>query len=240
MLNSCIFALQNFRMPSPLLHKIIKTNLFVVVVLCIWTLSSCKKDIINEDTGLRLTFSQDTVFFDTVFTSIGSVTKYLTVHNPSNQKIRISSIRLAGGPASAYQINVDGDATYDAKDVELEPKDSMYIFIRANIDPTNINSPFVVSDSIVFLTNGNWQKVDLVAWGQNANYILADTYIPGYPKFKIVAHENESVTWTAEKPYVIYGYAVVDSTAMLMITRGAHIYFHNNGGLWMSLSSIQT
>jgi len=215
------------------LKNISKTSLFLFIIGITWFLSSCKKDFIDEDNRIKLQFSEDTVFFDTVFTSIGSVTRYLTVRNPSDSKIKISSIGLAGGSNSAYRINIDGEAVMEAKDIEVMPKDSLYIFIRTTIDPTNVNSPFVVSDSIMFLTNGNLQKVELVAWGQNANYILADTYIQGFPRFKIVAHEGESVTWTGEKPYVIYGYAVVDSTAMLTITRGASIHFHNNSGLWV-------
>lgn len=195
--------------------------------------SSCEKDPVSDDPSIKLSFSQDTVFFDTVFTSIGSVTRYLTVHNTSKERIRISSVRLAGGTSSPYQLNIDGTASSEVSNIEIEPEDSLYIFVRTTIDPTDINSPFVVSDSILFITNGNMQKVNLVAWGQNAHYILADTYIPGYPKFKIIAHEYETVTWTGERPYVIYGYAVVDSNAMLYMARGTRVYFHNNSGLWV-------
>jgi hypothetical protein len=91
----------------------------------------------------------------------------------------------------------------------------------------------VVSDSVIFETNGNIQDVNLVAWGQNANYILADTYIPGFPKFKIIAHEFEEVTWNSDRPYVIYGFAVVDSNGALRIERGTQVHFHNNSGLWI-------
>jgi hypothetical protein len=228
-----IFALHCSRMPISSPHTIKNTLLATLLIMIVWGMSSCKKDIIDEDPGIQLSFSQDTVFFDTVFTSIGSVTKYLTVRNTSNSRVRISSINLAGGSSSFYQLNIDGEAANEATDLEIAANDSLFIFIRTTIDPTDVNSPFVVSDSILFLTNGNQQKVQLVAWGQNAHYILADTYIPGFPKFKIVAGENETVTWTGHKPYVIYGYAVVDSTGMLEITKGANIHFHNNGGLWV-------
>ena len=75
--------------------------------------ASCQKDAIDNDPGIKLEFSQDTVFFDTVFTSIGTVTKYVTVHNTSSEKVRISSIRLAGGtPSSASVISrLRGEAT---------------------------------------------------------------------------------------------------------------------------------
>ena len=196
-------------------------------------LFACQKDPINTDPDTRLAFSQDTVFFDTIFTSLGSTTQSFTVHNKGKQKVKISSIYLAGGPASFYRMNVDGQAAYELHDVEIESEDSLYIFCRVTIDPTDERNPFVINDSIVFETNGNIQDVNLVAWGQNAHYILADSYIPGFPKYKIIAHENETTKWTADRPYVVYGFAVVDSTGLLEIERGTRIYFHNNSGLWI-------
>jgi hypothetical protein len=194
---------------------------------------ACQKESYNDDPDVILDFSLDTVFFDTVFASLGSVTQSFTVHNHSKEKIKISSIRLAGGSSSYYRMNADGQAAFEITDVEIGGNDSMYVFCRVTIDPTDERSPFVVSDSIIFETNGNIQDVDLVAWGQNANYILADTYIQGYPKFKIIAHENETTRWTADRPYVVYGFAVVDSTGMLVIERGTKVHFHQNSGLWV-------
>jgi len=213
------------------LHRL--NYLLLLAFVCFALLFSCQKDPVDPGPGFRLTFSQDTVFFDTVFTSLGSTTQSFTVHNTSNQRININSIRLAGGQASFYRINVDGIPGFEVRDMEIAAKDSLYIFLRVTIDPDDQNSPFIVKDSIVFDIGGKFQDVKLVSWGQNANYILADTYIPGFPKFKIVANEFETVTWTAEKPYVIYGYAVVDSNGLLQIERGTNIHFHNNSGLWI-------
>jgi hypothetical protein len=196
-------------------------------------LFACQKEQIDQDPDTKLEFSQDTVFFDTVFTSLGSATQSFTIHNKGKQKVRVSSIRLAGGESSFYRMNVDGLAAYEVFDIDIEAEDSLYIFCRVTIDPADERNPYVVTDSIVFETNGNLQNVKLVAWGQDANYILADTYIPGYPDFKIIAHENETTTWKAGKPYVVYGFAVVDSTGTLEIERGTRVYFHNNSGLWI-------
>jgi len=205
----------------------------LVSLVAMFSLYSCQKDQIDTDPDSKLEFSQDTLFFDTVFTSLGSITQSFTIHNPGQHKLRISSIRLAGGASSFYRMNIDGVAAFEVNDVEIEGEDSLYVFCRVTIDPTDERNPFVVSDSIIFETNSNVQAVNLVAWGQNANYILADTYIPGFPKFRILAHENETVRWTSDRPYVIYGYAVVDSTGRLEISRGARIYFHDNSGLWV-------
>ncbi len=216
----------HWKTPGPFKWLIYLIPLFFLVY-------SCKKDLINTNSSVRLSFSTDTVYFDTVFTSIGSTTYYLTVHNNEKQKVKLSSIRLAGGNASFYRLNIDGEATLNATDVEIGASDSLYILIRVTIDPNNQNNPFVVADSILFDLNGNEQKVQLVSWGQNAHYILADTYVPGYPKYKIIAHENEVTHWTADKPYVIYGFAVVDSTGRLEIDRGVSVHFHDKSGLWV-------
>ncbi len=208
--------------------KIALPLLYLFIVL----LSSCNKDIINTDPSVKLEFSTDTVAFDTVFTTIGSATRQLHVYNNTNGKIVISKIEISGGESSVFRMNVDGTPGISVKDVEIDANDSIFIFIRATIDPNNENNPFIVKDSIMFSVNGNVQFVNLEAWGQNANYIVADTYTPGFPEYKIVADSLETVHWTNEKPYVIYGYAVINSYGTLIIDPGTKIYFHANSGLW--------
>ncbi len=194
---------------------------------------SCRKDEIIKDSTATLRFSTDTVMFDTVFTTIGSATKQLKVFNPYNKIIKISNIRLGGGAQSNFKINVNGIPSSNVSDMEINPKDSMFIFVRVTVDPNNQNTPFIITDSLTFETNGNIQKVKLVAMGQNAYFIIADTYAKGLPNYKIVAHENEKVTWKTDKPYVIYGYAVIDSTGSLTIPAGARIYLHPGAGIWV-------
>lgn len=209
-------------------------QIFFFILLFALIISSCKKDhIINIDKNIQLEFSTDSIVFDTVFTTIGSITKQLKIYNPINQKIRINSIKLMGSELSRYRINIDGVSALEVNNIELDARDSLYLFIKVLINPNDENSPFVVSDQIQFTINGNSQNVELVAWGQNANYIIADQFIEGLPPFKIIAAENTSTTWIANKPYLVYGYAVVDSGAFLVIEEGSQIHFHNNSGLWI-------
>ncbi len=206
---------------------------FLISLFVLLVVSSCKKDdSFNTDPSVQLRFSSDTLIFDTVFSTIGSVTQALRVHNPGDQKIKISNIYLASGSNSRYSINVDGFSGTSFDDVEIEGNDSIYVFVRVTIDP-QANSPFIVTDSIFFETNGNEQDVDLVAWGQNARYILWDTDRPNLPKYKIVAGEGVDTTWTNALPIVVYGYAVVDSTGSLTINAGTHVHFHKGSGLWI-------
>jgi hypothetical protein len=213
---------------------------FLILLLLVFAATwSCRKDVnVSDDPSITLDFSNDSIIFDTVFTTIGSTTQTLMVYNNSDKRVKISNIMLAGGNQSAYRINVDGQAGSSFSDIEINAKDSLYIFTRVTIDPNNINSPFVVEDSLFFLTNGNEQKVKLIAWGQNANYILADTYTPGFPPYKVVADSLETVRWTSERPYVIYGYAVIDSYGELIIEEGTQVLFHENSGLWAYVDGV--
>lgn len=205
--------------------------IFIIGIAICFT--SCKDPkYFSDDQSLKIVFSSDTITFDTVFTSLGSSTRHLMVYNNNDENLKISSIRLGNGNMSQFSINVDGVAGYDFSDVEIYAKDSIFIFIRVTVNPNDQNTPFFVEDKLVFETNDNKQVVSLTAYGQNAIYIVADQQINGFPKFKKVADSLQEVHWTSEKPYVIYGHALIDSYGTLVIEQGTQIHFHNGSGLW--------
>ena len=115
-------------------------------------------------------------------------------------------------------------------EVEVPAHDSLFIFVKVTVDPQNSNSPMVIDDSIVFTTNGQVQDVNLTAWGQDAHYIVANKVLGGSLRYKIVAGEGEDITWVNDKPYLVYGWAVIDSTGNLNIDPGVRIHFYN--GKW--------
>jgi hypothetical protein len=180
----------------------------------------------------KLKFSNDTVMFDTVFTSVGTIVKTLKIYNPYNQKLKINEIKLATGSASPFNLNIDGVKTKLATNIEIDAKDSLFIFVNATINPNDNNSPFVISDSLIFNVNGNVQDVDIVAWGQNAYYIRPSLFL-GSLKVAIVAATGTDTVWNNTKPIVVYGYAAIDSAASLTIKKGTKIHFHRGGGLWV-------
>lgn len=211
------------------MHKYIG---FIILAIFIG-FTSCRKPIhFSDDESLKVSFSTDTVTFDTVFTTIGSSTRQLMVFNNNNENLKITSIRLEGGNQSQFSINVDGQSGYNFSDLEIYSKDSIYIFVRVTVNPNDLNSPFFVEDKLVFETNNNIQSVSLTAYGQNANYIIADKEIKGFPKFKIIADSLQEVRWTAERPYVVYGYALINSYGTLVIEPGTQVHFHDGSGLW--------
>lgn len=209
-----------------MMNKILTIALVAISVVFIGITGCQKEDVFDTSPDLKLKFSTDTVMFDTVFSTVGSVTRDLRVYNPSKKAVKISSIDIAGGEASNFEINVDGVSGTSFDDVEIQGKDSLYIFIRVTVDPNDQNQPFVCQDSIVFRTNTNEQDVDLVAWGQNA-YFHKNTLLRG-PHI-----------WKDDKPHVIYGYVIVDDTlnSSLTVQAGASIYLHNDAVLAVDSSA---
>lgn len=212
-----------------------KTPLFFVSILLI-LFSACKKDRFIKENKPLLSFSKDTVIFDTVFSTIGSVTEVLKVYNPNNFPVTISRVAIAGGSQSDYIINVDGETGPTVEDITIRKNDSLFIFVEVTVDPQNSNSPMIVSDSILFTTNNIKQSVKLVAWGQDAHYHTANTFAlfldENNDSIKIFYHSvtcNE--TWTNDKPHVIYGYAIIEPGCVLNIQEGSKLHFYNNSGL---------
>ena len=208
----------------------------MTLLLFILSGQSCKKNSqVNPDSSLKLAFSADTILFDTVFTSLGSATHQLRIYNQNSDDLKISSIRLGRGDASPFRFNLDGENATEFYDKIIPANDSLFSFLRVTINPNDLNTPFIVEDELEFVTNGNTQVIKLLAWGQNANYIVADKVIligdvPYH--YHIVADSLETTVWTSERPYVVYGYALINSYGTLRIEEGTHVYCHQNGGIF--------
>jgi hypothetical protein len=203
-------------------------KLLTVSFVCLVVFGSCHKEQIISDPGAGISFSADTVFFDTILTNIGSVTKRFKIYNPHSEDIVIKDLYVGGGSSSYYKINVDGTPGNSQKGIKIAAKDSIYVFVQVTIDPLSINSPLVVNDSVVCMTNGNIQSIKLVAFGQDVNL------------FRNVIIKSQ--TWTAKKPYLIYNNVAVDLKELLTIEAGTIVYLHNNSSLlvWGRLKATGT
>jgi hypothetical protein len=204
------------------LHYILLLSAFFVGLI-----SACKPDEeFTNDPSVKLAFSSDTIYFDTLFTQLAngelkpiSVTKQLRVINTSKNAIR-TNIKLSGKYANIFRLNIDGEVTNQKYGKEILGKDSIIIFLQCYID-TNGNSledlPFIVADQLLFETNGNTQDVDLVGWGQNANYLHNTS----------LNCNNGSLVWTSQRPIVIYDSILVPEGCTLTITAGTRIHSYN-------------
>jgi hypothetical protein len=178
-------------------------------------LLSCKKNTFITSPNASISFSADTVYFDTVFTSTGSITQSVKIINTNNQKLLLSDVRLMGGTGSPFKINVDGNASLNANNIEIDPNDSIYVFVSVNVNPSAAQLPFILQDSILVSFNGNVRYIQLQAYGQNAHF-LTNQVLDG------------NLTWANDLPYVILGGLSIDTASILTIQQGCRIYCHAN------------
>lgn len=178
---------------------------------------SCIEDGFTTSPSDVLTFSRDTVNFDTVFTDLGTPTARLIVSNRAKKGINISSIRFKN-PETMFRMNVDGVSGYDFSDVEIRGKDSIFVFIECFIPETPDKSPGLVWDDLMFVTNGVTQTVRVEAYGQNVTRLRN-------------IRVSEDMTLTSSQPYVIFDSLTVEPGVVLNIEPGAQLLFHDGASL---------
>ena len=153
---------------------------------------SCKKEYASVDNHL-LSFSTDTLLFDTIFTTVGSATRYLKIYNNHDQNVVINSIHLEKMHNSSFRINIDGEANHSVENILLRSNDSLYIFAEVTIDPNNLNIPIIETDAINLIYNEKIQKNDLVAWGRDAYF---HSGIPDYHQHNPFSSNLDSMLYS--------------------------------------------
>jgi len=215
---------------SPATHTMMR---FCLILLPLF-LAFCQKEKFTSDAADKLEFSTDTLRFDTVFTQLGSATRFFKIYNRHKKSIRIAKIYLENGANSRYNLNIDGISGDEQANLEIAPNDSMYVFAEVTINPNDDASPFVISENVVFETNGNQQKMVLEAFGQNANYFPSRFGAGGAVGLSCNGGE---ILWNDPKPYVIYGILVIDSCT-LRIAKGTRVYIHGGLGKFVDTTGM--
>ena len=116
-------------------------------------------------------------------------------------------------PILFFKINADGFVGPEVSNLDIEPNDSLYVFVTVKIDQSTADLPFIVQDSVQVNYNGTKKQVSLEAWGQNAHF---------FRDKKISVDE----TWNNDLPYVILGSLTVDANKKLTINKGCRVYVH--------------
>jgi len=221
--------------------------LFIFSILI--TICSCRSDFSTVPSSGKLAFSRDTVFLDTVFSTISSSTYLLKVYNYSKNDISIPTIKLGKGLNSKYRMTIDGMQGENNKifnNVTLLAKDSLYVFIETtpNIADANPND-FLYTDDIEFDSGSNLQKVTLLTLVKDAVFLYPkrlsadktetvtfdNTELSGFYLDENDATNGNELHFTNQKSYVIYGYATVPEGKTVVFDAGARVYFHANSGL---------
>ncbi len=159
---------------------------------------------------------------------------------------------------SFYRLNVDGTTGLEGdlegkffENIELLAKDSLFIFIETTIDIETLSASdtqFLYTDKILFDAGSNQQEVDLVTLVKDAVFIypnrnedtgIIETLVfdvngDGIPDETSIQGRflnDDELTFTNERPYVIYGYAGVNTGQVLTMEPGTRVHFHANSGL---------
>ena len=216
------------------LHNLVKIILLAIIV----AFFACEKEDVYLDPNARLHFSVDTLSFDTVFTTVGSVTLNFRVYNPYNKDLNISHVVLKGA-STPFRINVDGEPGGIENKVEnvlIGAKDSMHVFVEATLDANNDVLPLVIMDSIEFITNGNAQFVKLLAYGQDVHHISIEnadfiTYLGENKTHPAVVLNTTQLL--ADKPYLIHNHIVIDTLETLTLKEGVVLYMRKDVSMFV-------
>ena len=193
-----------------------------LLLFCLLAIWSCAQldDTIDSNPSATLTFSTDTIFFDTLITSRNSITRRVRIFNPEDDAIFINRIALGSAASSSYDLIVNGREGFEINDQLLAGGDSLLILVDVTIDPMDQDLPFLVKDSIIVQWNGNQTDIKLIAHGQDAVFLRGDTLC--------------DVTWTAERPYVIQDGVIIDQSCNLTVEAGTRVYLDNQAAIFVN------
>ena len=201
---------------TTLCHTLLKSAA-TMLLACSMLLSACHSTEHPLDQQ-QLTFSQDTLNFDTIFTEMGSITKQVKIYNYTPLTQTITSVRLQQG--NYFQVNIDGISDLSRlANTTIPPRDSMFIFIKMFIPELSSPTPVTIEDNLLVQTTDQHSRatstLHLLACGQDIEtidslYISADT------------------TLTGIKPRRVMRYIFVDSIATLTLDAGVSLILHDS------------
>lgn len=189
------------------LYYISVSTLFAVL------LYSCQKDKIITDPKARISFSEDTISFDTIFSSISSKTIRISAINKNDGIIRIDKLQLAKGVHSEFLINVNGIDGYAHSNINIPANDSIILFIKAIIAKNNHDTIAIHKDSIEFFFNNSYQDIDIIAHGQDIHK---------------VEKNNLPLHMSGLKPYAITQSFTISKDQTLIIDKGVRLLMWAN------------
>ena len=181
-------------------------------LLCLIIVATACEEGITTNPADRLSFSADTLRFDTLFTEQTSPTITLKVYNPNSKAILINSVRLEQN--RFFFLNIDGEADpLNMRDIRIEAKDSMYVFLKANFSKHSTNDAVLLTDRLLFNYNDQLSAIEIEAVSQNVRRLTNQTY-------------EGDVTFDNTMPYLVYDTLLI--LGNLTITEGAKFYMHEH------------
>lgn len=201
-----------------------RQTIYIILVCVCAVLAGCREEHVSSDPSKVLRFSQDTVQFDTVFTSVqgqeASATLQVIVYNDNKEALLIDRVWQENG--RMFHVNVDGESDLGRlKQLQINGGDSIFVFVRVGIPTQQEDGTLWHSDELHFhLSTGGTQTLYMEACGQDVIRIRSKKRRSDYSTYRFEAH----------KPYLIYDTLVVGKLTM---EAGARIYMHNGASIYV-------
>lgn len=195
-----------------------------LLVLCGMLLGACMSDDeYSMSPADRLAYSADTVSFDTVFSGQPTTTNSFEVYNPTRKSIRLKNVYLEGEGNSVFRVNVDGvfleNGRLSGSEVEIPARDSIRIFVMANIADQGTSDVKKWEDKLVLQTEGGAEdRIVLEACSQDARRLNALVL-------------DKDTVFSSALPYIVKDSLVVDENATLTLPAGCRLFFSAGASL---------
>ena len=193
---------------------------FFIAIIAVLMTACTDSDSFTVSTGARLSFSEDTIRFDTLFSTVPSATQTFWVRNESSDGIRILTARLERNNQSGYRVNVDG--TYldpVGSDFEVRKGDSILVFVEVTTRENRLEEPQLVEDNLIFtLESGVEQRVNLRTYSWDAQK-LTDLVI------------RQDTVIESRVPIIVYGQGIRVEQGATLTLRNTEFYFHDGAGI---------
>lgn len=195
----------------------IKRLFFLIATVAVLLTACSDNDSFTKDPSQRLSFSNDTIRLDTLFSQVPSVTYTFWIRNHSTDGLRITEARLENGNQTGFRVNVDGTFLNPVgQNFEVRKDDSLRVFVEITSYETRSLDPELVEDNLLLtLESGVVQKVNLRTYSWDAEKVTN-------------LEVNEDMTIESAKPLVIYGDGIHIAKDATLTLRNTQLFFHSD------------
>ena len=179
-------------------------------------LASCEKPVVTVESG-SLSFSADTVKFDSIFLNFQTPSERLFATNNTNKNISISRIWLEGGDNSEFSLVVDGVRADDVKDKVIAKNDSILLFVSLT---SELQDDFA-EDYIAFQIGDEIQRILVRAFVVDAYLLKARLSGTGVQGFVF----TKDTVLNGDKPIIMDGPIIIDQGVTVQLSAGTELFF---------------
>lgn len=194
-------------------QKWLTAGLFFMLLSLLW---ACRpqNEVVSDVPARDISFSVDTVKFDTVINEVRTFTRRFRLRNENKNAVLLSRISLRNAAQnSPFSLTINGKRGNELRDVRLKGGDSLLILINATMPRNADTLPLLIEDFIDAEFQSGKKTAVIQAWGQDAHF-LRDSVL------------SCNTVWRGTKPFVILGDGVmIKENCKLTIEEGVRVLF---------------